>query len=921
MRVDQDLKLAVSLATTILAQQSAHPTEEAIQAVARKVADGLVPAMVPRVAELISELESRFNVQIGVATQLVDTSHTAWLPARKAEINWRYWNRYRHFLVDAKQLPPSVVDAVEESVDSILGLLTDPLRPGEWDRRGLVVGHVQSGKTSNYTGLICKAVDAGYRVIVVLAGVHDSLRSQTQQRLDEGFLGFDSVAMRKQANGPIPLVGVAKYDPACPKPNTVTTRRADFSRQVANQFLIQPSHTLLFVVKKNASVLKNLQAWVQRGVPPDMIGALRPFVRDTPLLVIDDEADHSSVDTKAIPLKEDGTPDPEHNPTTINRSIRKLLHSFQKAAYVGYTATPFANIYIHESAATNEHGPDLFPRSFIVNLPAPTNYVGPTQIFGLARSENPAGDESDGLPLIRLLADSESWIPNGHRAGLTPGPIPASLREAIHAFALTCAGRMVRGDGSQHNSMLVHVTRFTDVQSRVVALVKSELKSIQQRLRHGDGHRDHDLRKELKDLWGRDFVATTERTSAPDCRPIEWAEIDKALLAATEKIEVRTINGKAGDVLDYVDQADVGISVIAIGGDKLSRGLTLEGLSVSYYLRASRMYDTLMQMGRWFGYRPKYLDLCRLYTTPELVEWYEHITEANEELRELFDQMALSRATPEEFGIRVKSHPDLLVTGAVKMRNGHKLQLTYAGDITETIGFYRDTKRVEQNYEDTDKFIHSLGNHSRILGEGGKVIWSGVSGERIVNDFLANIKVHPSAYKARPELLAQYIRQRIPHGELVDWTVVLVSAGGPTLASHFGYSIGLPERANHPANIAPEQLGRYGVRRLLSRSDEWIDLTEQQYQEALERTIDAYNSGQSSARQKPATPSGLLIREVRERSRGLLLIYPLAPHTHVESDKPVIGFAISFPGSEVDDRVSYVVNNVYYQQEFSFDES
>lgn len=334
--MDQDLDLAVNLATVMLSQQATHPTETSIRQVAAQVIDGMLPNLKERIEDVVRQLECRYNVRIGISTELVDKSHKLWLPTRKSEINWRYWNRYKAYLANAKRLPPSVVDGVEESVDRILGLLADPQRNGAWDRRGLVVGHVQSGKTSNYTGLICKAVDAGYRVIVVLAGVHNSLRSQTQQRLDEGFLGFDSVAMRRRTAGPIPPIGVAKFDSTCPTPNTVTTRQGDFSRQVANQFLIQPTQTLLFVVKKNASVLNNLLGWVQRGFPASMSTATRPFVPEVPLLVIDDEADHASVDTKAIPRTEDGTPDPEHNPTAINRAIRKLLYSFEKSAYVGY---------------------------------------------------------------------------------------------------------------------------------------------------------------------------------------------------------------------------------------------------------------------------------------------------------------------------------------------------------------------------------------------------------------------------------------------------------------------------------------------------------------------------------------------------------------------------------------------------------
>lgn len=918
--MDNDVELAINLATLILAREKSFPSEAMIRQAATQVISGMLPQLGSRIEEVVRLLESRYNVRIGTATELVDKSHRAWLPSRKAEIGWRYWNRYKAYLLNAKHLPVPVVDSAEESVDRILGLLADPLRAGPWDRRGLVVGHVQSGKTSNYTGLICKAVDAGYRVIVVLAGVHSSLRSQTQQRLDEGFLGFDSVAMRKQSKGPIPPIGAAVFDPSCQMPSTVTTVLADFNKAAARQFHIQPRQTLLFVVKKNASVLNNLLGWVQHSIPASMASAPRPCIPDVPLLVIDDEADHASVDTKAIPLMEDGSPDPEHNPTAINRAIRTLLHSFEKAAYVGYTATPFANIYIHERAETKEHGADLFPRSFIVNLPAPTNYVGPVRIFGLAADPDADEKAQIGLPLVRPIDDFSDWLPNGHKRDCDPGPVPDSLQKAIKAFVLVCAARRARGDVVEHNSMLIHVTRFTDVQKTIAGQIKEELKRIQQRLRHGDGD-GANLRNELRELWESDFVPTTRQVAADDCPEVSWAQIESALLFAAEKIEVRIINGEAADVLDYANHSETGINVIAVGGDKLSRGLTLEGLSVSYYLRASRMYDTLMQMGRWFGYRPKYLDLCRLYTTNELVEWYEHITEANEELRELFDQMALSGADPEAFGVRVQSHPDLLVTGPVKMRNGHKLQLTFAGDISETIAFHRDSATVERNYQIADRFIRGLGDPKPEDKVGDKLVWKGVKAEKIVNDFLGEIRVHPAAYKVRPELLSKYIQQRVPAGELVNWTVVLVSVPGEeSPVSLGGHSIGLVKRAPHPEGD-PSQLGRYGIRRLVSPNDERIDLTDAQEQAALAQTIAAFHAGLSNADSEPTNPSGTYVRAVRDKSNGLLLIYPLNPAGKVESDKPVIGFALSFPGSNVDDKVSYVVNNVYFQQEFSFDDS
>ncbi|MEQ1673111.1 MAG: endonuclease, partial [Hyphomicrobium sp.] len=215
---------------------------------------------------LIRELEARYEVWIGKATVLVDNGdHEAWLtPERRKD--WRLWGRYRQYLERGWSMV--AVDALDESTNRILGLLEDPRRPGQWDRRGMVVGHVQSGKTSSYTGLICKAVDAGYKVVVVLAGIHNNLRSQTQMRLDEGFLGYETserdVGGRKQAH----IIGVGEIDPDPGiRPDYITTRhdKGDFTLTRGKNFGINPGgNPLLFVIKKNASVLRNLQKWIDR---------------------------------------------------------------------------------------------------------------------------------------------------------------------------------------------------------------------------------------------------------------------------------------------------------------------------------------------------------------------------------------------------------------------------------------------------------------------------------------------------------------------------------------------------------------------------------------------------------------------------------------------------------------------------------
>ena len=281
-----------------------------------------------------------------------------------------------------------------------------------------------------------------------------------------------------------------------------------------------------------------------------------------------------------------------------------------------------------------------------------------------------------------MVRDHQDSIPNVHKSHLAVEGLPDSLKRAMKAFILTCAIRAARGEEGHHNSMLIHVTRFVNVQNQVAELVMFELRDLQNRIRYGDGDSPNSIIDELLSMWLEDFVPSSQgvRDLYPDlvlgCHEVSWKSVRSRLVESSQKIQVKVINGAAKDALDYWDHPE-GLSAIAIGGDKLSRGLTLEGLSVSYYLRASRMYDTLLQMGRWFGYRPGYVDLCRLYTTDELRDFYCHITMATEELRQEFDLMATRGMTPSDFGLRVRSHPaGLVITATNKMRNGTPMSVS-----------------------------------------------------------------------------------------------------------------------------------------------------------------------------------------------------------------------------------------------------
>lgn len=891
------------------------------------------------------ELIRRSSEWVGDDSSLVDmTGHEPWLTSERKK-DWRYWQRYREW--QELKLSLTAVEGLDKTTDNVLSMLEDPKREGAWDRRGMVVGHVQSGKTGNYTGLICKAADAGYKIIIVLAGLHNNLRAQTQMRLDEGFLGYETSAI--DADGKT-LIGVGKIDPSpALRPQYVTNRTetGDFNTRFVRNLGVSPEQRpWLFVVKKNKTVLTRLLKWIQAHVAEtkDPVSG-RPLVTHLPLLIIDDEADHASVDTGEKVVDENGTPDLDHEPTAINSLIRQILHSFSRKAYVGYTATPFANIYIHEHGETAKEGPDLFPSAFITNLSAPSSYIGPSRVFGLSGESGRIG----ALNLVRIVDDQCSsdgksgWMPVSHKSGHVPlidgqDAMPSSLIEAIHAFILSCAVRGLRGQGSQHSSMLVHVTRFNLVQQHVHYQVQSYVHGLRQRFRRRTDFQN--ALAELKSLWERDFVSTSLDVAAQiageSSHPTtSWQDIEGVLLGVLEEIDVRMINGKATDALDYADSA-TGLKVIAIGGDKLARGLTLEGLCTSYFLRASKMYDTLMQMGRWFGYRPGYLDLCRLYTTSDLVEWFEHIADAAEELRAEFDFMMDSRLTPREYGLKVRSHPVLMVTSPLKMRTAKTLWLSFSGDVVETVSFYKDKDVLQKNLSAFTTLAGELGTPCSIPPQkrNGKTdSWSGIQWDdasaQSVISFLRSYETHPDSRKVKSDLLADFIEEMSLSGELTSWTVAVVGGGTDKTIDVAGSPVRLMQRQNK----STEGEGKYSIGRLLSPQDEAMDLDEAGWNAALELTKRAWvkDPGRSRRKEPPEIPNGPAIRHVKglgadgvlpSPEKGLLIISLLDPEKSGVGGvtSPVIAFAISFPSSKAGKSVPYLVTNVLWEQQYGSSE-
>ncbi|TNC45246.1 hypothetical protein FHG66_20225 [Rubellimicrobium rubrum] len=787
---------------------------------------------------------------------------------------------------------PRPLKSLEESTAEVMELVDDPQREGPWDWRGLVVGNVQSGKTAHYAGLINRAADAGYRVIIVLAGMHNILRRQTQLRLDEDFLGFDTAG--SAPDGRRRRVGVGLLPGPVLLVDSLTTSElnGDFNRTVAQNSNFAPSdRPFVFVVKKQGSVLKNLNRWIARLPEPS---------RRVPLLVIDDEADQASPDTGEQGVLPDGSFDEDYDPKRINGEIRKLLRAFERSVYVGYTATPFANILIHDERTAEDFGADLFPSTFIVSLSAPDDYFGPLAVFG--RDDD---DGVEGLPLIRHLDQTgEAWMPDSHDKTLRPSyrgqsRVPPSLAAAMRSFILACAARTARGQVNVHKTMLVHVSRFQDVHDAVHGQVEQELRDI----RNAISARDEEELAGLKALWIEDFEPTTAAMSgtvfARALRPVSWGDVAVHLADEADRIQVAVANGRSRNGIDYeaAETSGKGLSVIAIGGDKLSRGLTLEGLSTSYFLRVSQQYDSLLQMGRWFGYRRGYADLCRLYTTPDMEAWFRHLATVNEDLRAQLAHMRITLATPKQYGLSIATHSVMNVTASNKRRYGLERPTSYAGEGKIQTVLFRDKDTVEANAAAVESMLEELGepvpDPQRPGGRGVSrgLLWREVGGSTIAA-LLDSLAFPPESTDVDGKRMASYIRRQNGLSELTRWTVFVAGGTGSRV----------PVAGRQLASVKRTALDRSTSTRFITKSilsplDEAIDLTDEQLVRAQAET------DRVLARQgKPAAdrPAGPWLREARgeDPGRGLLILYPIDPaDLDLKTTVPAYGIVVSFPTS------------------------
>lgn len=677
-----------------------------------------------------------------------DEGFTPWLDAKRSKIEWKFYDRYEKYLLYVKNWDWKTVSTIKDSTDVILDHMADPNSDLYFKKRGLVIGDIQSGKTANYTALINKAIDAGYKIIIVLAGLTRDLRNQTQRRIDLESLGFETKSNQKGK-----AIGVGNIVPLNIEGLTYADEEkdyGDFKKYFNSHTLDKNSMTpLVAIVKKNKSVLDNLAKFLKSSQEYCYTdGRL-----NAPVLIIDDEVDQASVDTKDA--------DELENASAINKGIRTILESLNRYAYVGYTATPFANVFIDPDKEN-----DLYPRDFILCLDSSEKYCGIKEYFGveiLEESDETSFYQND---LFRNIDDFDKLFAGQKMdAQVTSLELPGTLKEAIRSFIVASAIKKHRGIIG-HNSMLIHVARFKNPSTTLKPLVIEYLNKLYKKLKY-----EYDDEIEVyKSFWEKQFQETSMNRLGDEYND-DWDSVKKYLLdiISSSTTGVKVVNGDLNDQVDYSSTKEG--QHIVIGGDKLSRGLTLEGLVISYYYRKSKMYDSLLQMGRWFGYRSGWIDVCRVYTTIKILNNFIYSGRALERFKLDVNDMYAQKKNPREVGQKIMYSPHLIPTSRSKMKHATKAKISFSEEVQQIISFAK--KHIHYNFELTKNFIESLG-----VGEvrsKHKVVFKNIPVEVVLN-YLEKYK-DADEYKGQISIQnwIKYIKNVSKLGELKTWTIVLNS--------------------------------------------------------------------------------------------------------------------------------------------------
>lgn len=835
---------------------------------------------------LVDRYEENNNIKAYDPDVLVDINSVSdvWLYERKSNKNLEYFNRYKSYL-RKDDFPEDVLDKMEKSTEKILSYCADPLNIAKslnTKKRGLVIGDVQSGKTANYLALINMAADYGYQLIILLAGLTDSLRIQTQKRIDSGFVGaqsdtigdveiFVGVGTSEERHYAIPMTN-QKLDFVKFKKENANFKRSDLSKPV------------IMVVKKNKGILSQMAEWVK----PDM-----DDIKSNNILIIDDEADNASVNTK----------NQEEDPSVINKLIRDIFNNFPIASYVGYTATPFANIFINPY--DDEASKDLFPSDFIIQLKEPDNYFGTKKALFNKHHVRYLDEQEDNFLPVKHTKDIEVY-----------DTLPESLIEAFNDFVLTNVIRTLRGQVKKHRTFMINVSRFNNIQDKIKYKVEDYLKrlsnSIEQcyKLPVSEFCKDIKLRK-LYDQYNKDDFYAGIRTK------YSWDQIQELLNVEIKKFEITIMNNRnAKNRFNYDDYKDVGARLIAIGGFVLSRGLTLEGLTISYFSRNANAYDTMLQMCRWFGYRNGYEDLCRIYISEINIENYKAIDDAVDDLKAQISIMSSRGKTPMEFGLMVKESPEtletsMLITSRNKMRASQEVvrSLNYSGASVDTSKIYMDVESNIKNRNLLDDLVNKI-KHEGIILENvdGRYMFRGVS-KSYISEFIGKIIIPLENRQFDKDGLSECI---LNSEEFETWDIVIATGSKSTMNkwTFCSKELPLPLRSfKYRDNEAFIRISG-GNNRLAEPGIYNSGLSIKEREEAKRIAINSVKP------HKEPVASDYL----RVRKKPLLIIYPLAlhpsPDNEVEkkiadkfnNERIVLGFAIGFPGTDNKVIVKYRAN-------------
>lgn len=755
------------------------------------------------------------------------------------------WNGFRKHLEDMGR-PAEVIHEVDRASTGILSLMDRPSKD-KFRTQGLVVGHVQSGKTQAMAALLAKAANTEYRFFVVLAGLTDVLREQTQARLTSD---------------------VTSRDPT--QWHVFTSHDSDFSEPAQSGFQFTPGVSQLAVVKKNGGVLRRLKAKLRNTREIDRSRMA--------FMIIDDECDQASVNASAY----------IDRMTAINKLIRELLDLMPKSAYVGFTATPFANVLIDPVV---HHGrmPDLYPKDFIYPLDAPKAYFGAEKLFGRsALGVSGFEDEVDGFDMIRDVPQEEvsSLKPAGAADRDTfTFEITSSLSDAIDYFLLCVACRFLRGQDSEHSSMLVHTTYFTAVHERIAAKIREYLLDIDAGLRAGSKQ----ILARFQSAWDK------ERDRVPPGgfgrAPTAFSELLPLLPRVLAELEVKVENSRSESRLDYRKEAPR--RYIVVGGNVLARGVTVEGLIVSYFLRTSNQYDTLMQMGRWFGYRPGYEDLPRLWMEQSLRQSFRDLAAVEAEMRMALKVYHEQQVTPLDFAVKIKQIPGMAITARSKMHHAQSCEVSFGGTHLQTTRFRRDLDWLKSNWDAGSSLIEVAAKGDRIPtpNRPSCAVFTKVPFREVIR-FFGTYSVHPTHVHMEGSSMAEYIRSMVGKGKtlLSEWNVAVIGATDNDLSER---------------DLGP--LGKVPLNTRTSLQDVGIDADIKALMSKQDILVDF------------AEPPDLAWEEAKKKrkengSPPLLLLYPVdrnsAPtagrtnRTRLNAPADVLGIGVVFPSFEGD--ASYV---------------